>query len=61
MMTPVTTAPPSATVPELADLLGRHHIKRLPIVRDGNLIGIVSRADVMRGIARTPDEIPEAI
>jgi CBS domain-containing protein len=61
MMTPVITAPPNATVPELADLLGRHHIKRLPIVRDGNLIGIVSRADVMRGIARTPDEIPEAI
>jgi CBS domain-containing protein len=57
MVTPVITAPADATVPELADLLGRHHIKRLPIVRDGKLIGIVSRADVVRAIAQTPDEI----
>ena len=61
MVTPVITAPPDATVPELADLLGRHHIKRLPILRDGKLIGIVSRADVVRAIAQTPDEIAEAI
>jgi CBS domain-containing protein len=37
------------------------NIKRLPIVRDGKLIGIVSRADVVRAIARTPDEIAEAL
>ena len=61
MVTPVITAPANSTVPELADLLGRHHIKRLPILRDGKLIGIVSRADVVRAIARTPDEIAEAI
>ncbi len=61
MVTPVITAPPDASVPELADLLGRHHIKRLPILRDGKLIGIVSRADVVRAIAQTPDEIAEAI
>jgi CBS domain-containing protein len=61
MVTPVITAPADATVPELADLLERHRIKRLPILRDGKLIGIVSRADVVRAIARTPDEISEAI
>jgi CBS domain-containing protein len=57
----VITAPADATVPELADLLARHRIKRLPILRDGKLIGIVSRADVVRAIARKADEIAEAI
>jgi CBS domain-containing protein len=61
MVTPVITAPADATVPELADLLERHHIKRLPILRDGKLVGIVSRADVVRAIAWTPDEIAEAM
>jgi CBS domain-containing protein len=61
MVTPVITAPADATVPELADLLARHRIKRLPILRDGKLIGIVSRADVVRAIARKADEIAEAI
>jgi CBS domain-containing protein len=61
MVTPVITASPDSTVPELADLLGRHHVKRLPILRDGQLVGIVSRADLVHAIARTPDAIAEAI
>ncbi len=61
MVTPVITAPADATLPELADLLRRHNIKRLPILQDGKLVGVVSRADVVRAIARTPDEIAEAI
>jgi CBS domain-containing protein len=60
MVTPVITASPETTVPELADLLGRHHIKRLPILRDGKLVGIVSRADVVRAIARTPGAVAES-
>jgi len=61
MITPVITAAPETTVPELADLLVRHHIKRLPILRDGKLVGIVSRADLVRALARTPDAIVEAL
>jgi CBS domain-containing protein len=61
MVTPVITAPEDATVAELADLLGRHNIKRLPILQNGKLVGIVSRANVVRAIAQTPDEIAEAI
>lgn len=60
MAGPVITASPETTVPELADLLVRHHIKRLPILRDGKLIGIVSRADLVRALARTPDAITDA-
>ena len=45
---------PRATLPELSDLLTRHHIKRVPIVRDGRMVGIVSRADLVRAMSRLP-------
>jgi len=61
MATPVITVLADASVPEVADLLVRHHIKRLPVMRDGKLVGIVSRADVVRALARTPDAIAEAL
>jgi CBS domain-containing protein len=61
MVTPVLIAAPDTSVPELADVLASHHIKRLPIVENGKLVGIVSRADVVRAIARTPDAIAEAL
>jgi Sulfate permease family/CBS domain len=31
---------------EIAELLERHRIKRVPVLRDGKLVGLVSRADV---------------
>jgi CBS domain-containing protein len=48
---PVVTAPEEASVGEIADLLARHHIKRVPILRDGKLVGIVSRGDIVRVMA----------
>jgi CBS-domain-containing membrane protein len=41
------------TLPHLISLLARSRIKRLPIVADGKLIGIVSRVDVLRYLAET--------
>jgi CBS domain-containing protein len=55
MSTPAITATAKTTVPELADLLARHNIKRVPIVQNGRLIGIVSRADILRALARSPE------
>jgi CBS domain-containing protein len=59
MVKPVITAAADTTVPQLADMLVRHHVKRLPIVKDGRLIGIVSRADLIRAFASNPDAIIE--
>jgi CBS domain-containing protein len=59
MTTPVITAPESASLTELAEKMVQHRIKRLPIVRGGMLVGIVSRADVIRAIARTPESVAE--
>jgi CBS-domain-containing membrane protein len=36
---------------EIAELLERQHIKRVPVLRDGRLVGIVSRANLLHGLA----------
>jgi CBS domain-containing protein len=48
MMTEVITARQDTTVRELAAVMARHGINRVPIVRNEHVIGIVSRADVLR-------------
>jgi CBS domain-containing protein len=55
MVPHVITAEEETTLPELAELMIGHGVKRLPVVRDGRLVGIVSRADVVTAIARTPE------
>ncbi len=41
---------------DVARLLERRRIKRMPVVRDGGVTGIVSRADLVRGLAVRPTE-----
>lgn len=41
----------SATVEEIATLLNQHRIKRVPVMSDGALRGMVSRSDIVRAIA----------
>jgi CBS domain-containing protein len=54
----VVTASEDADLHDIARLLEERRIKRVPIVRDGRLIGVVSRADLIRGLAvRKP--VPE--
>ncbi len=38
-------------VGEIAQLLTERKIKRVPVVRDGRLVGIVSRADIVHAVA----------
>jgi CBS domain-containing protein len=42
---------------EIVELLERHRIKRVPVTRDGKLVGIVSRADLLRGMASFVGEV----
>jgi CBS domain-containing protein len=37
----------------------QHGIKRVPILRDGVLVGIVSRADVVRAVVENVDNLLE--
>jgi CBS domain-containing protein len=47
-------------VADIALLLETNRIKRVPVVRDGKLVGIVSRANLVRALAMTIDEPPSA-
>ena len=42
-----------ASLAEIAELLERRHIKRVPVLRNGQLVGIVSRANLLHGLANT--------
>ena len=46
----VATARVDATVEEFILLMEEFHIIRLPIVKDGKLVGIVSRSDILRSL-----------
>src|ERR1700751_1147786 len=46
------------TVADIAILLETNHIKRVPVLRDGRLVGIVSRANLVRALAMTITERP---
>jgi CBS domain-containing protein len=49
---PITVAP-DAPIAEACRLLAQHHIKRLPVVQDDKLVGIVGRADLVRAFAQS--------
>jgi CBS domain-containing protein len=51
MTKPVITAEPGAITVELAKLMDKHKIKRVPIVENGRLVGIVSRANLIHSLA----------
>lgn len=51
----VVTAEERTPLHEVALLMQRHGIKRLPVMRDGKVVGIVSRANLLQGLlAREP-------
>jgi CBS domain-containing protein len=45
---PVTVAPDEA-LDEAMELMARHKVRRLPVVEDGRLVGVVSQADIALG------------
>ncbi len=53
MSTPVVTIEADAELLEIAGLLSANRIKRLPVMRNGKLAGIVSRADLVRAVVQS--------
>jgi CBS domain-containing protein len=48
MSAPVVTVVEATEVTELAHLFSSYRIKRVPVLRDGRVVGIVSRVDLLR-------------
>ncbi len=44
------TCGPDATVREIASLMSKHKVHLLPVVEAGNMIGVVSRLDMIRSM-----------
>lgn len=57
MVRNVITATPDTPLDEVARLLEQHGIKRVPIVRDGQLVGIVSRANLVQAVASSGSKL----
>jgi len=49
----VTSITESMPAGEIAALISSKGIKRVPVLRDGKIVGIVSRADLVRALAAT--------
>lgn len=56
MSKPVTTVTEDTSIAEVAQLFATRGIKRLPVVRDGELIGVISRADLLQIVASSRSE-----
>jgi CBS domain-containing protein len=56
MAAPVVTVGEEMEVAEIARLLTAYRIKRVPVLRDGRIVGIVSRADILRAVAAEATE-----
>lgn len=61
MTSPAITVEPYWTIPTVAKMMLENGINRLPVVRRGKLVGIVTRADLVRAFARTDDEITSEV
>jgi CBS domain-containing protein len=53
MTSEVITISEDTPLQEVVALMQRHHVKRLPVIRDGKLVGVVSRADLVRRVGDT--------
>jgi CBS domain-containing protein len=53
----VVTVTEQTSLSEVADLMSKHRIKRVPVLSGGKVVGIVSRADVVGALTRWPNAL----
>lgn len=61
MTWPVTTVDEDTPLREAARLMAQRRVNRLPVVRGGRVVGIVSRADVLKALVRDDQELERVI
>jgi len=50
MTTDIAVVSPQEPLARVVELMEKRHVKRVPVVEDGRLVGIVSRADLVRAL-----------
>jgi len=58
MMEKVQTVTEDTPLSGIADLLDAHRIKRVPVMRDDQVVGIVSRANLLQALVARPEHPP---
>jgi CBS domain-containing protein len=61
MTRPVVAVGEDTPVADIVELMESRHIKRVPVTRDGVLVGVVSRADILRALIAAGDRIADAV
>jgi len=56
----VASVPENTPVEDIVRLMERRRIKRVPVLRDGILVGIVTRANLLRAFASLAGQVPAA-
>jgi CBS domain-containing protein len=52
---------PDTTLREVVQLMEQHRVKRLPVLENGQLLGIISRANLLRALALADTERPSGM
>ncbi|HZC29899.1 MAG TPA: CBS domain-containing protein, partial [Gaiellaceae bacterium] len=61
MSAPAVTISPLRSLAAAAESMLDNRVNRLPVVRDGKLVGIVTRADLVQAFARSDAELVQEI
>jgi CBS domain-containing protein len=59
MTSPVVTVSEDTPLPALVSLMEKNNIKRVPVVRDGKLVGIVTRSNLLQATAALARDVPD--
>jgi CBS domain-containing protein len=57
----VISTAPETHLDDLVRLMIEHNVKRVPVVEQGRLIGMISRTDVIRVLTRPDDDIAREV
>jgi CBS domain-containing protein len=57
----VISTGPETGLDDLVRLMMEHNVKRVPVVADGRLVGMISRTDVIRVLTRPDDDIAREV
>jgi CBS domain-containing protein len=56
----IASVTPEEALPDVVRLMERRHVKRVPVIDDGRLVGIVSRANLVRALVHTMTRMASA-
>jgi len=61
MTTPAITVGPGRPLAEAARIMAQNSVNRLPVLDEGRVVGIITRADIVRAYARSDAELVEIV